>query len=305
MATHQLSREPDHVHYDWDRDRDPVLSVDSGDTVTVECHDAADGQLPEDATVADVEAVDAPGHPMTGPIYVEGAEPGDTLAVDVLGLEHEDIGWTYVYPGETEAGFLPAEFPDGAVHTWDLDGDVAHFRQGIEVPLAPFPGNLGLAPAEPGPHSTIPPRRVGGNLDIKHLTVGSTLYLPVAVAGGLFSVGDLHAAQGDGEVCITAIEMPGTVRLRLRLVDRDADGPALDPAGPYAPLGDGPVTAVAGLGADVNEASREAARAMVTELAAAHDLSRPEAYMLCSAAVDLKVSEVVNETVVVTAYAGI
>ena len=194
MATHRLSRETDHVHYDWDRDRDPVLSVDSGDTVVVECHDAADDQLPADATVADVEAVDAPGHPMTGPIRVEGAEPGDTLAVDVLGLEHEEIGWTYVYPGESGVGFLPAEFPDGAVHTWDLDGDVGHFREGIEVPLAPFPGNLGLAPAEPGPHSTIPPRSVGGNLDIKHLTVGSTLYLPVAVAGGLFSVGDLHAA---------------------------------------------------------------------------------------------------------------
>ena len=106
-------------------------------------------------------------------------------------------------------------------------------------------------------------------------------------------------------MCITAIEIPGTVRLRLRLADRDADGPALDPAGPYAPLGDGSVTAVAGLGTDVNEASREAVRTMVTELAAAHDLSRPEAYMLCSVAVDLKVSEVVNETVVVTAYAGI
>jgi len=306
MATHHLSREADHVHYDWDRDRDAVLSVAPGDTVTVECHDAADGQLPEDATVADVEAVNAPGHPMTGPIYVEGAEPGDTLAVDVLGLEHEGIGGTYVSPSETEAGFLPEEFPDGAVYTWDLDDDdVAHFRQGIEMPLAPFPGNLGVVPAEPGPHSTIPPRSVGGNLDIKHLTAGSTLYLPVEVAGGLFSVGDLHAAQGDGEVCITAIEIPGQIRLRLRLADRDVDGPALDPAGPYAPLGDGSVTAVAGLGGDVNEASREAVRAMIAELASEHDLSRTEAYMLCSAAVDLKVSEVVNDTVVVTAYAAV
>ncbi|PSQ20784.1 acetamidase [Halobacteriales archaeon QS_9_67_17] len=261
--THHLSREPAHVHYDWDRDRDPVLSVESGDTVTVECHDAADGQLPADATVADVEAVDAPGHPMTGPIYVEGAEPGDTLAVDVLDLEHEGIGWTYVYPSETEAGFLPAEFPDGAVHTWDLDDDVAHFRQGIEVPLAPFPGNLGVVPAEPGPHSTIPPRSVGGNL---------------------------HSPP-----------LPRTCPRPLRLGPR----PRPSPVRRIGRHGDGPFTAVAGLGDDVNEASREAVRAMVAELASERDLSRTEAYMLCSAAVDLKVSEVVNDTVVVTAYAAV
>lgn len=305
MADHHLTRDPEHVHYDWDRARDPVLSVSPGESVRFDCLDAADGQLPDEPTVADVEAVDAPGHALTGPVAVEGTEPGDTLAVDVIDVEHEGVGWTWVYPGEVGAGLLPEEFPDGAVHTWDLVGDVGRFVEGIEVPLSPFPGNLGVVPAEPGPHSTTPPRRVGGNLDVKHLTAGATLYLPVEVAGGLFSVGDLHAAQGDGEVCITAVEMPGTVTLRFRRVDRAVDGPELDPAGPFAPVGDGSVTATTGLGEDVDAATREAVRAMIRRLVAAFDLSRVEAYMLCSAAVDLKVSEVVNETVAVTAYVGV
>ena len=305
MVDHTLARDEAHIHYDFDRDRDPVLTVDSGETVEVECLDAGDGQLPPDAAPEDVQAVDAPGHPMTGPIAIEGAEPGDTLAVEILDVSHEGIGWTYVAPG---AGFLPEEFPDFAVHTWDLDGDVGYFH-GIEVPLHPFPGNLGLAPAEPGPHSTIPPRDVGGNLDIKHLTPGSTLYLPVEVAGGLFSIGDLHAAQGDGEVCITAIEIPGTVTVRLRLADRDVDGPQLETSGPFAPAGhvddEVDVRAVAGLGEDVNEASREAVREMISLLVEETDLTREQAYMLCSTAVDLKVNEVVNQTVVVTAYLGV
>ncbi|MFC7234368.1 acetamidase/formamidase family protein [Halosegnis marinus] len=305
MADHHLSRDPGHVHYDWDRDRDPVLDIDPGASVTFECFDAADGRLPDDATPEDVAALDVPGHAMTGPVRVAGAEPGDTLAVDVLDVSHEGVGWTWVYPGEAGRGFLPDEFPRPAVHTWDLDGEVGHFVEGIEVPLAPFPGNLGVAPAEPGPHSTTPPRRVGGNLDVKHLTAGATLYLPVEVAGALFSVGDLHAAQGDGEVCITAVEMPGEVTLRFRLSDRNVDGPELDTAGPFAPAGDGPVTATTGLGDDIDAATRDAVRAMVTRLVADRGLAPAEAYMLCSVAADLKVSEVVNDTVAVTAYLGV
>jgi len=305
MADHHLSRDPAHLHYDWDRSRDPVATVDPGDTVRFECRDAADGQLPEGATVDDVEAVDAPGHAMTGPVEIAGLEPDDTLAVDVLDVAHEGVGWTWVYPGEVGAGLLPEEFPEGAVHTWELADGSATFVDGIEVPLAPFPGNLGVVPAAEGPHSTTPPRRVGGNLDVKHLAAGSTLYLPVEVAGGLFSVGDLHGAQGDGEVCITAIEIPGTVTVRLRRADRAVDAPELDPAGPYAPAGDGPVTATTGLGDDVDEATREAVRAMVARLVERHGISRLEAYMLCSVAVDLKVSEVVNDTVAVTAYVAL
>jgi acetamidase/formamidase len=305
MADHELSRDPEQLHYDWDRERDPVLTVDPGDTVAVECRDAADGQLPEGATVADLEAVDAPGHAMTGPVAVSGLEPGDTLAVDVLDVTHEGVGWTYVYPGEAGTGLLPDDFSEGAVHTWELEGDVGYFTEDIEVPLTPFPGNLGVAPAELGPHSTTPPRRVGGNLDVKHLAAGSTLYLPVEVADGLFSVGDLHAAQGDGEVCITAIETPGTVTVRLRRADRDVDGPEFDPAGSFTPPGGKPIRATTGLGDDLNAAAREAVRTMIRRLTTDRDLTRLQAYVLCSVAADLKVSEVVNETVAVTAYLAV
>lgn len=306
MADYHLSRDQANIHYDWARDRDPVLTVTPGDAIRFDCRDAADGQLPaEDPTVADVEAVDAPGHALTGPVAIEGVAPGDTLAVDILGVDHEGVGWTYVYPGDVGAGLLPDDFPDGGVHAWDLGDGAAQFVDGIAVPLHPFPGNLGVVPAEPGPHSTTPPRRVGGNLDVKHLTAGATLYLPVEVAEGLFSIGDLHGAQGDGEVCITAIEIPGSVTCRFRLADRDVDGPELDPAGPYAPAGDGDVTATTGLGADLDAATREAIRAMIRRLSADQGLAALEAYMLCSAAVDLKVSEVVNETVAVTAYVAV
>lgn len=306
MTDYHLSRATEHVHYDWSRTWNPVLPVDPGQTVRFDCWDAADDQLPaENPTVADVQAVDAPGHPLTGPVEIEGAEPGDTLAVDIREIDHEGIGWTYVYPGDREKGLLPTDFPTGAAYAWDLGDGVAEFVDGIEVPLHPFPGNLGVVPDDPGPHSTIPPRRVGGNLDVKHLTEGATLYLPIEVAGGLFSVGDLHGAQGDSEVCITAIEIPGSISCRFRLVDRVVEGPELDPAGPYAPVGDGDLTATTGLGDDINEATREAIRTMIRRLSTDFRLSATEAYMLCSAAVDLKVSEVVNETVAVTAYVGV
>jgi acetamidase/formamidase len=299
---HRIDATAETVHHDWDRDRVPVLTVDSGDTVEFECRDATDGQLPPDATPDDVLAMEVEGHALTGPVAVAGAEPGDTLAVDVLGLDHHGVGWTYVYPGEEGTGLLPDEFPDAAVHTWELEGDVGHFVQGIEVPLDPFPGVVGLAPAEPGPHSTTPPRRVGGNLDVKHLTAGSTLYLPVEVDGGLFSVGDGHAAQGDGEVCITAIEAPMTVRVRLRLVDRDVDGPVFETTGPFEPAGTGRVLGTSGVAPDQHEATREAVSTLVDRLDDEYGLSRPDAYMLCSVAADLKVNEVVNGDVVVSAY---
>lgn len=299
---YRLDATDETVHYDWDRRRDPVLTIDSGDTVEFECRDAADGQLPRDATPADVLAIEFQGHALTGPVAIDGAEPGDTLAVDVLDLDHHGVGWTYAYPREREKGLLPESFTDAAVHAWDLDGDVGHFVEGIEVPLQPFPGILGVAPAVPGTHSTVPPRRVGGNLDIKHLTAGSTLYLPVEVAGGLFSVGDCHAAQGDGEVCVTAIEAPMTVRLRLRLVEREVDGPVFETDGPFEPAGGGRAVATSGVAADQHDATRAAIDELVDLVHTEYGLSRSDAYLLCSVAADLKVNEVVNENVVVSAY---
>ena len=306
-ADHRLTATDDTVHATWNNAHDPVLSVTSGDTVEFECRDATNGRLDAESTVDDVRtlAEASTGHPLTGPVEVEGAQPGDVLAVDLLDFDHEGVGFSYFYPGEEGWGLLPEDFPEPGLHVWDLEGDVGHFAEGIEVPLDPFSGNLGVAPAEDGSHSTTPPRRVGGNLDVKHLTAGATLYLPVEVDGGLFSIGDCHAAQGDGEVCVTGIEAPMTVTARLRLEpDRDVAQPEFETTGPFSAFdSDGPVYGTTGISDDLMDASKNAVRHMIDHLHERRGLSRTEAYLLCSAIVDLKINEVVDRpNWVVSAY---
>lgn len=292
---HTVADADEYVHYVWDNSLDPVLTVESGDVVTFECRDATDGQLDRDATAEDVLAMEVEGHALSGPVQIAGAEPGDVLAVDLLDFEHHGFGVSYIYPGESGAGLLPEQFPDAYCHVWDIEDDVAHFVGDIEVPIAPFPGNLGLAPAATGSHSTTPPRNVGGNLDVKHLTAGSTLYLPVEVAGGLFSIGDCHAAQGDGEVCLTGIEAPMDVTARFRLVDRDLDAPAFETAGPFSVAGhDESMYATTGISDDLMECCRLALSGMLDHLEAERGLTREQAYVLASAAVDLKVNQIVD-----------
>ncbi|GGL58929.1 acetamidase/formamidase family protein [Halocalculus aciditolerans] len=294
-ADHTIDATEETVHYAWDNSLDPVLEVDPGDVVTFECRDATDGQLGPSATVDDLRSMTVEGHALTGPVAVDGAEPGDTLAVDFLDFDHHGWGVSYVVPGEQESGLLPEEFPDAYVHTWDLDGDTARFDDDVAVPIDAFPGCAGVAPGENGAHSTIPPRAVGGNLDIKHLSAGSTLYLPVEVPGGSFSTGDCHAAQGDGEVCLTGIEAPMDVTARLRIADRDVDAPSFETTGPFTPTGaDEPMFATSGVRDDLMDASKVALSRMLDHLEAERGLSRPNAYVLASAAVDLKINQVVD-----------
>jgi acetamidase/formamidase len=193
-------------------------------------------------------------------------------------------------------GLLPDDFDQPYYHIWDLSTDPAPFVAGIRVPLEPFLGVMGVAPEEPGSHSTIPPRRNGGNIDTKQLTAGSRLYLPVLVEGALFSCGDGHAAQGDGEVCITAIETDMTATLRFT-VHKGRHLPEFQfvTAGPLLPRTNSREWYVTtGHGPDLMEAARNAVRHMLTHLVATHGLTREQAYVLCSVAVDLKLSEVVD-----------
>ncbi|WP_435064193.1 acetamidase/formamidase family protein [Halobaculum sp. EA56] len=304
--------EPDHgldesertLHYAWDSGIEPALTVDPGSVVEFACRDAYDRQLTPPATVEKLRAVDTGGHPLTGPVAVAGARPGDTLRVDLLAFEHEGWGVSAVPPGEREGGLLPEDFREAHVREWDLDArrdgtPVATFADDdapdVSVPVRPFPGNLGVAPGADGPHSTMPPRRVGGNVDVKHLTAGSTLYLPVEAAGALFSVGDCHAAQGDGEVCLTGIEAPMSVTARLDLADRDVDGPEFETTGPFTAAGrDEPTYATSGIAPDLMDATKGAIRSMIAHLHDRRGFSRPDAYVLCSAAVDLKINQVVD-----------
>ena len=278
----------DTVHYAWDNAIAPRLEIDSGESVRFRCRDAFDGAYAPDSTEV-VKRV-APGHPLTGPVALRGARPGDVLQVDVLELVRGSFGVTTFVP---DRGLLPGDFPDPYLKVWDLGSGSAELRPGVRVPLAPFLGVMGVAPAEPGAHSTIPPRAVGGNMDIKQLTAGSTLFLPVRVAGALFSCGDGHAAQGDGEVCITAIEttMTATLRFAIRR-DLHIAGPELETATAGSLPGRHYVTT--GIAPDLMDATQGAVRSMIARLVASHGLSREEAYVLCSVAADLKISEVVD-----------
>lgn len=286
------------VHYAWDNGVSPRLSIDPGETIVFQTRDAADRFYSPDSTHEDV-ARKGPltGHPLTGPVRVCGAQPGDTLVIEILDVVPAlGFGWTAIRPGR---GLLTREFPDAFLQIWDLsDGSFARMRQrdDIAIPIKPFPGIMGTALAEPGQHSTIPPRQNGGNMDIKHLCRGSTLYLPVWVEGALLSVGDAHAAQGDGEVCITAVEMSATITLRVGLErGRPLPEPRLRTAGALcARTNAGPFYATTAHGPDLYECSQRAVGYMIEHLSEERGLSREEAYVLCSVAVDLKISEIVD-----------
>lgn len=293
---HVIEDRDDHLHHVWDNSIPPAAQIESGEVVRFECRDGNDGEIGPGTTAEDIPHVDSePVHTLTGPVAVEGARPGDTLQIEILDVEHRGWGWTAFGFGEGGWGLLAEEFDEPGVHIWDLDGDTAEFVDGIEIPLEPFPGNIGVAPAAEGAHDTYPPRDVGGNLDVKHLTAGSTLYLPIEVPEALFSVGDGHGAQGDGEVCQTALEIPMTFTARLTVrSELDIDQPQFSSAGPYTASGeDEPMYATTGISDDLMTATEKALHHMLDHLTESRDLSRTEAYILCSVAVDLKINEVV------------
>ncbi len=286
-----------HQHqHTWDRDHTPALEVESGASVEFDTTDASGGQLDASSTAADLETIDfARVNPVSGPVFVRGARPGDVLEVEVLELGMTGWGWTAIIPG---FGLLADQYPAPWLKHWDLTpgAATATFADGIEVPVAPFPGTIGLAPPTPGPHPTVPPHAWGGNLDTKHLTAGTKLYLPVGVEGALFSVGDTHAAQGDGEVCGTAIESRMRIALRFR-VRRDLQlrFPAFETFG-AAPgdLADTGSFVTTGVGPDLMGAARDAVSAMIERLMTMAGMDANQAYALCSVAADLRLHEVVD-----------
>jgi acetamidase/formamidase len=284
-----------HVHYAWDNAIPPRLEVDPGDTVVFDTRDAADGYYSRESSHADVLARGPfRGHPLTGPVRVRGARPGDALVVEVLEMQPgADFGWTAVRPGR---GLLPeAEFPKPYLQIWDLsDGTHARSERGIAVPMDPFPGVVGVALDEPGPHSTMPPRKNGGNMDIRQLTTGSRLLLPVWVEGALFSIGDGHGAQGDGEVCVTAVEMMARVTLRFGLEPgRTLKEPQFRTAATPSSAR-GPCFVTTAHGPDLYASAQQAVRYMIDHLVAERGLGREEAYIVASVAVDLRISEIVD-----------
>jgi acetamidase/formamidase len=294
----------DQNHLAWDPSIPPVASVGSGEVVEFDCLDASFGQLTAESTTADLADLDfARVDQVNGPVEVAGAEPGDTLQVDLLEFTPADWGWTASIPG---FGLLADEFPDGHCKITRLTpgSERAEFWPGIRVPLAPFCGEVGVAP-ETGPRSTIPPDLHGGNMDTRHLVAGSTLYLPVFTPGARISMGDGHATQGDGEVCGTAIETPMRARVRFTVrKDLHLTGPEfLAAPDPHAIFRNGRRYATDGIGPDLMTAARDALRRMIDWLGREHGLEPMAAYLLCSVAVDLRISEIVDvPNFIVTAY---
>jgi len=285
-------------HYGWDNSLAPVLRIAPGDSVEFEVLDAAGAQLKPTSRASELARLDfARINPVTGPVHIDGAEPGDVLKVTLLEFAPSGWGWTANIPG---FGLLADEFPEAALHIWRYEAQTlapALFGRWGKVPLKPMTGTIGVAPAEPGVHSVVPPRRVGGNMDVRDLARGSELHLPVECPGALFSVGDTHAAQGDGEVCGTAIESPMTVALKFDLLKRTPLAcPRFTTPGPVTRHLDAKGYEVStGIGPDLMEAARAAVRSMVELLSRQAGMPAIDAYMLCSVCGDLRISEIVDK----------
>jgi acetamidase/formamidase len=293
-ADHTIHRS--HIHHGWNNAFPPRLTIAPGQIVHFETIDASSGQLSRESTSADLAKLDlAHVNPVTGPVYVEGAKPGDALKITVLSLRPSGWGWTGNIPG---FGLLTAQFPDPRLHHWHYDPGLkpAMYGPGGRVPLKPMCGTIGVAPAEPGLHSIIPPRNVGGNMDVRDIAEGTELLLPVEVDGALFSVGDMHAAQGDGEVCGTAIESPIDVSLKIELVkDARLRMPRYVTPGPVARHLDAKGYEVTtGIGPDLMAGAKAAVSEMVELLSRRYGYSPIDAYMLCSVCADLRISSIVD-----------
>jgi acetamidase/formamidase len=294
LKTPSLHVARDRSHLAWDPAIPAIETVASGSVVEFDLLDASGGQLTAASTVEDLANLDfARVDQVNGPIAVEGAEPGDTLQVELLEFEPAAWGWTASIPG---FGLLADDFPNAVFKITPIpNGPRIDFLPGISVPVAPFCGEVGVAP-ETGPRSTIPPDAFGGNMDTRHLTAGATLFLPVFHAGARLSMGDGHAAQGDGEVCGTAIETPmrAVVRLTVRK-DLHVTAPEfLTAAGAAAEAPVGRRYVTDGIGPDLLTAARDATRRMIDWLTREHGLSPENAYLLHSVAIDLRISEIVD-----------
>lgn len=294
MATYEIMPERATLHGHFSRDMRPCLTIKPGDTVRFQTLEAgwslAQRAGPEDAPGFEPREEADSGHALCGPVHVEGAEPGMTLEV-MIG-EVMPSSWGYTYAGGWSSPVndaLGVADGEGTVHLWTLDTKAMTGRNqhGHEVSLRPFMGVMGMPADVPGMHSTAPPRVTGGNLDCKELVAGSSLFLPIAVPGGLFSTGDGHAVQGDGEVSGLAIECPMEhVDLTFHL------HPHLKVATPRANTPAGWITM--GLDEDLNRAMRLALEAMLDLMGERHGLGRQDALALASLAVDLRVTQVVN-----------
>ncbi len=276
----------DQTHNKFSSSINPVLTVKSGAVIEAFTKEASDGQFNPHSTLGALDSLDfEPIHPLTGPVYVEEAQPGDVLKVTLHEIELGDWGWNAILPG---FGFLADTINTKYLKLYELGKNTTTvtFKDDITLALNPFPGVMGVAPDTTALLSTIPPRANGGNMDDPNMSEGTTLYFPVFVEGGLFSIGDGHAVQGLGEVCGTAIECPLRIVYEIELIKgKPIEEPQYETDEFYATTGFAPT---------IDDAARKATLYMVNYLKDTHNLTTDEAYALCSLAGDLQIAEVVD-----------
>ncbi len=292
---HHITAEQAHCR--WDRHLPPVIDVDPGDSIVFETPDAVNYQIDRESESSILTTLDFdPIHQVNGPVFVRGAEPGDTLVVEIVDIKPIDWGWTAIIP---DFGLLQQDdaYREPYLHIWDLSsGSYAEFKPGIRVPFEPFCGVMAVAPDSDDSLITLPPRANGGNVDCKLAQPGTSVFLPVLTEGALFSLGDVHAAQGDGEVCGSAIECQATVTVQIELM-KGHQLPEMAISVPGKLPGSwntGGWMVTTAHGPDLFDASQQAVRYMIDYLVRSRSLSMQEAYVLCSACVDLKISEIVD-----------
>lgn len=296
MALHRLPANDETLRVGvFDRSFPPILTIESGDVVVMETATHWGDGVHPDTTLADVIAyrtgpfAGVGPHSVTGPIRIEGARTGDVLKIEIHRLVPRSHGFNLILPSEWQSGLLPEDFAEGRLRHFhhDLEAMTTTFSPQVRLPLRPFLGIMAVAPREEGPHSTVPPGPHGGNIDLRDLVEGTTLYLPIWADGALFVAGDAHSRQGDGEVCLTAIETAMTeAELRLTVID----GPSIER--PRAESDEHWITMA--FDEDLLQASKAAVRDMIDFLTHRFDLDAHEAYSLCSVTVDLSITQVVN-----------
>lgn len=292
MAEHSLDPSSQ-IHHNWDSGRTRTLCIRSGDTVTFELPMAGRGQVVRGGGIEQTSFDDDTVYNLLGPLFVEDAKPGDTLEIEILELTPGEWGWSALFPDE---GLLPEDFPEPYLRTFELGRrSRAELTADIGIPLEPFLGTMGNHLDEPGPISVFPPHRGGGNMDARHLKQGATLWLSVWCDGALFSCGDPHGAQGDGEVCVTALECDMHAVLRFHVRKWMIGTPRFLTPSPLVPKTDTRgYLGTMGIGPDLMEGAKVAVREMIEIVVARWGLSREDAYILCSLAGDLKILEIVD-----------
>jgi len=286
MAGREHTLDRSKIHYKWDNSLPPAIEIEPGDTVHCETEEVTDGQIKPGMPASALGSLDFGRlYPLAGPIYVKGAMPGDILEIEILRLQTLDWGWAGIIPG---LGLLAEDFTEPYIRYFDLtNGETAPLREDIQIPIQPFCGTMGVALDEPGAHDVLPTTKGGGNIDTRHLNVGAKLYLPVFVPGALFSAGDCHAAQGDGEVCVSALEMclTGTFTFQLH----KGTGQAM-------PRAETPTHYVSmGINEDLDQAMKQALREMIAFICSRTNLAREQAYAFCSLAGSLVAAGVTKE----------